>query len=406
MTNTVIIGCQWGDEGKGKLVDLLAEKAAAVVRFQGGHNAGHTLMVDGKKTILRLVPSGILHKGVRCLIGNGVVLSPEAFVEEIKQLNDAGIETEHRISISKKCPMILPYHVALDLAREKGDNKIGTTGRGIGPAYEDKVARRAIRVGDLFDTTGLLKKLMANVEYYNFLLREYYGGSQIHQFDAHELLFALSEQRRTILPMIGDVSAQLLDMCRKDQPILFEGAQAAMLDIDHGTYPFVTSSNTVAAQAAIGTGIGHQHLHRVLGVTKAYTTRVGEGPFPSELSNELGGRIQDIGKEFGSVTGRPRRCGWLDIDLLNQAIDLNGVNELAVTKLDVFDDFEEVRIHNCAGGMTLPGWKTSTVGITRWRDLPAEAQMFIEVVENLTNTKVSMISTGRDRTDVVAFKLL
>lgn len=401
MTNTVIIGCQWGDEGKGKLVDLLAEKSAAVVRFQGGHNAGHTLIVDGKKTVLRLVPSGILHKNVKCAIGNGVVLSPAAFVEEIQQLNDAGIETDRRITISKKCPMILPYHIAMDLAREQGDNKIGTTGRGIGPAYEDKVARRAIRVGDLFNTSALLEKLRENVRYYNFILREYYGASEVQQFDPHELLFQLQGQRKTILPMIGDVSELLMGLIRNDQPILFEGAQAAMLDIDHGTYPFVTSSNTVAAQAAIGTGIGHQHLHQVLGVTKAYTTRVGEGPFPSELSGELGGRIQEIGKEFGSVTGRPRRCGWLDVDLLNKAIELNGVNQLAVTKLDVFDEFDSVKIHNCAGGMTLPGWKTSTVGITQYSDLPINAQQFIEVVEALTETKVTMISTGRDRADVI-----
>ena len=401
MTNTVIIGCQWGDEGKGKLVDLLAEKSAAVVRFQGGHNAGHTLIVDGKKTVLRLVPSGILHKNVKCAIGNGVVLSPAAFVEEIQQLNDAGIETDRRITISKKCPMILPYHIAMDLAREQGDNKIGTTGRGIGPAYEDKVARRAIRVGDLFNTSALLEKLRENVRYYNFILREYYGASEVQQFDPHELLFQLQGQRKTILPMIGDVSELLMGLIRNDQPILFEGAQAAMLDIDHGTYPFVTSSNTVAAQAAIGTGIGHQHLHQVLGVTKAYTTRVGEGPFPSELSGELGGRIQEIGKEFGSVTGRPRRCGWLDVDLLNKAIELNGVNQLAVTKLDVFDEFDSVKIHNCAGGMTLPGWKTSTVGITQYSDLPINAQQFIEVVEALTETKVTMISTGRERSHVI-----
>lgn len=403
MTNTVVIGLQWGDEGKGKLVDILAEKADAVVRFQGGHNAGHTLMVDGKKTVLRLIPSGILHPGVKCLIGNGVVFSPSAFVEEIEQLNAAGIETRDRIVISPRCPLILPYHIALDAAREKGANKIGTTGRGIGPAYEDKVARRAVRVIDLFDSVMLDQKVWENVQLYNHML-SYYGAPFV---STEEILDSLYDQADHIKYLVGEVDSIIREMMAQnkgewDEPsIIFEGAQAAMLDIDHGTYPYVTSSNTVAAQAAIGTGISHKHLHRVLGVTKVYTTRVGNGPFPSELDNDVGQHMRDVGQEYGSVTGRPRRCGWLDMTLLRKAIELNGVTELGVMKLDVFDDFNYVEIRTDNGNEIFTGWNQSTVGITEWKKLPINAQLFLNRIEQLAGVPVTMISTGQERSHII-----
>lgn len=396
--NTVIVGLQWGDEGKGKLVDILAEKAGAVVRFQGGHNAGHTLIVDGKKTVLRLIPSGILHPNTLCLIGNGVVLSPHALIEEMLQLHKAGIDTTDRLVISTKCPLLLPYHVALDDARENNGTKIGTTGRGIGPAYEDKVARRAIRVMDLADTDKLVEKVMTNGEYYNFLLKNWYKAEPVSPAKIAAELVSVADIITERASDVGRILRYVMDV---NLPILFEGAQAAMLDVDHGTYPYVTSSNTVAAQAAIGTGIGHQHLHNVLGVTKVYTTRVGNGPFPSELDGELADKIRDVGLEYGSVTNRPRRCGWLDVVLLQQAIDLNGVTELGVTKLDVFDDFEYVKIHVGDKEETFEGWKQSTVGITAFENLPTNAQTFLNRIEELANVRVSMISTGRERSHVI-----
>lgn len=323
--NVVVIGTQWGDEGKGKIVDWLTDHAEGVVRFQGGHNAGHTLVIGGKKTILRLIPSGILHAGKACFIGNGVVLSPEALLKEIDELETAGVDVASRLKISEACPLILPYHIALDQAREaaKGEGKIGTTGRGIGPTYEDKVARRAIRVQDLFHPERFAAKLQENLAYYNFLLREYFKTSEVDFQTTYDQTMLLAER---IKPMVADVSRTLYDMNKADKPILFEGAQGTLLDIDHGTYPFVTSSNCVAGAAAPGAGVAPQMLNYVLGIVKAYTTRVGSGPFPTELFDAVGAGLAERGHEFGSVTGRPRRCGWFDAALLKRSIQINGVS--------------------------------------------------------------------------------
>ncbi|KMJ54035.1 adenylosuccinate synthetase [Vogesella sp. EB] len=423
--NVVVIGTQWGDEGKGKIVDWLTDHARGVVRFQGGHNAGHTLVVNGKKTVLRLIPSGILRAGVECFIGNGVVLSPEALLKEIDELETAGVNVASRLKIAEACPLILPYHVALDLAREaaKGAGKIGTTGRGIGPAYEDKVARRALRVIDLFDREAFAAKLKENVDYYNFQLTEYFKVEPVSYDAILEQTMLLAER---IKPMVADVSRTLYDLNQADVPLLFEGAQGTLLDIDHGTYPFVTSSNCVAGAAAPGAGVAPQMLNYVLGIVKGYTTRVGSGPFPTEQDNEIGAFLAKRGNEFGSVTGRPRRCGWFDAAALKRSIQINGVSGLCVTKLDVMDGLEEIKL--CVGYTldgkqvdilpfgsdavtkcqpvyeTLPGWSESTFGTKRWEDLPANAQAYLTRIAEVCGAPVDIVSTGPDREETIVLR--
>ncbi|GHD72155.1 adenylosuccinate synthase [Vogesella fluminis] len=423
--NVVVIGTQWGDEGKGKIVDWLTDHARGVVRFQGGHNAGHTLVVNGKKTVLRLIPSGILRAGVECFIGNGVVLSPEALLKEIDELETAGVDVASRLKIAEACPLILPYHVALDLAREaaKGAGKIGTTGRGIGPAYEDKVARRALRVIDLFDRETFAAKLKENVDYYNFQLTEYFKVEPVSYEAILEQTMLLAER---IKPMVADVSRTLYDLNQADVPLLFEGAQGTLLDIDHGTYPFVTSSNCVAGAAAPGAGVAPQMLNYVLGIVKGYTTRVGSGPFPTEQDNEIGAFLAKRGNEFGSVTGRPRRCGWFDAAALKRSIQINGVSGLCVTKLDVMDGLEEIKL--CVGYTldgkqvdilpfgsdavtkcqpvyeTLPGWSESTFGTKRWEDLPANAQAYLTRIAEVCGAPVDIVSTGPDREETIVLR--
>ncbi|GGY05443.1 adenylosuccinate synthase [Paludibacterium paludis] len=420
--NVVVIGTQWGDEGKGKIVDWLTDHARGVVRFQGGHNAGHTLVVNGKKTVLRLIPSGILREGVECFIGNGVVLSPEALLKEIDELESAGVNVASRLKIAEACPLILPYHVALDLAREaaKGAGKIGTTGRGIGPAYEDKVARRAIRVIDLFDPEGFAAKLKENLDFYNFQLSQLYKAEPVDFQTVYDTTMKLAER---IKPMVADVSRTLYDMNKADVPLLFEGAQGTLLDIDHGTYPFVTSSNCVAGAAAPGAGVAPQMLNYVLGIVKGYTTRVGSGPFPTEQENDIGAFLAKRGNEFGSVTGRPRRCGWFDAAALKRSIQINGVTGLCVTKLDVMDGLEEIKL--CVGYTlngekidilpfgsdavsacepvyeTLPGWTESTFGVKRYEDLPANARAYLKRIEEVCEAPVDIISTGPDREETI-----
>jgi adenylosuccinate synthase len=420
--NVVVIGAQWGDEGKGKIVDLLTDRVAAVVRFQGGHNAGHTLVINGKKTILRLIPSGILHPHVKCYIGNGVVLSPPALMEEIAELERAGLEVVNRLRISEACPLILPYHVALDKAREiaKGAAKIGTTGRGIGPAYEDKVARRAIRVQDLYARERFAAKLGEVLDYHNFVLKNYFKVATIDFQATLDQTLALAEKLR---PMVADVSGELNAVMAQGQSILFEGAQAALLDIDHGTYPFVTSSNCVAGQASAGAGVGPQALSYVLGVAKAYATRVGSGPFPTELDDEIGEHLRVKGNEYGSVTGRPRRCGWFDAAALKRAVQLNGVSGICFTKLDVLDGLDVVRVavgYKVHGQLRdiLPvgaealaicepvyeeysGWKESTVGIKSFDQLPKNAQVYLQRLEQLVGAPIAIISTGPDRNETI-----
>ncbi|NDV12209.1 adenylosuccinate synthase [Crenobacter caeni] len=423
--NVVVIGTQWGDEGKGKIVDWLTDHARAVVRFQGGHNAGHTLVVGGKKTILRLIPSGILREGVECFIGNGVVLSPEALLKEIDELIAAGVDVERRLKIAEGCPLILPYHVALDQARElsKGAGKIGTTGRGIGPAYEDKVARRALKVIDLFDMERFAAKLRENVDYYNFQL------TQLHKADPvsyDEILAQVVKLAERIRPMVADVSRTLYDMDKAGVPLLFEGAQGTLLDIDHGTYPFVTSSNCVAGAASPGAGVAPQMLNYVLGIVKGYTTRVGSGPFPTEQENEIGEFLAKRGNEFGSVTGRPRRCGWFDAAALKRSIQINGVSGLCVTKLDVMDGLEEIKL--CVGYMldgeqvdilpfgsdavekcvpvyeTMPGWTESTFGTKTWDALPANAKAYLNRIAEVCGAPVAIVSTGPDREETIVLQ--
>src|SRR5436190_21738003 len=403
MTKTVIIiGCQWGDEGKGKIVDLLTPQVKAVVRFQGGHNAGHTLVIRGHKTILRLIPSGILHAGVKCFIGNGVVVSPDALVQEIAELEKAGVDVVPRLRISEACPLILAHHIAIDQAREsaKGEAKLGTTGRGIGPAYEDKVARRAIRVQDLYARERFAAKLGEVLDYHNFVLRHYFKAPTIDFQKTLDDTLALAVRLK---PMVADVSAEVNALIREGKSILFEGAQAALLDVDHGTYPFVTSSNCVAGQAAAGVGVGPGQLHYILGVAKAYATRVGSGPFPTELDDEVGEHLRVKGNEYGSVTGRPRRCGWFDAAALKRAVQLNGVTGLCITKLDVLDGLDIVRVavgYKVMGETRdiLPvgaealaicepvyeehaGWKESTVGIKSFDALPKAAQDYMKRLE-------------------------
>lgn len=420
--NVVVIGTQWGDEGKGKIVDWLAENVHGVVRFQGGHNAGHTLWINGQKTILRLIPSGIMHPSTTCYIGNGVVLSPEALLKEIAELEAAGVQVRTRLKISEAATLILPYHIAIDQAREvaKGANKIGTTGRGIGPAYEDKVARRAIRVQDLFQPDVLKTKLQEALAHHNFMLKHFFQAPEV-DFDA--LWSQLQTWAQAIAPMVADVSAALHQVQQAGQSLLFEGAQGALLDIDHGTYPFVTSSNCVAGQASAGAGVGANQLHYVLGITKAYTTRVGSGPFPTELDNEIGAHIAQVGQEFGSVTGRPRRCGWFDAAALKRSAIINGISGLCVTKLDVLDGLSEVgicvayeadgqRVDLIPAGASavakmqpvieiLPGWTESTKGITRYEDLPENARRFLDRVQAVCGVPIAMISTGPDRQETI-----
>ena len=428
--NVVVIGTQWGDEGKGKVVDWLTDHAQAVVRFQGGHNAGHTLIIGDKKTILRLIPSGIMHKDVVCYIGNGVVLSPEALFKEIGELEAAGLDVCSRLRISEAATLILPYHVAIDLAREKkrGEAKIGTTGRGIGPAYEDKVARRALRVQDLFYPEKFAEQLRENLEYHNFMLSNYYGADKV---DFKLTLDQAMSYADRIKPLVVDVSSALYAVEQAGQNLLFEGAQGTLLDIDHGTYPYVTSSNCVAGNAAAGSGVGPASLHYVLGITKAYCTRVGAGPFPSELydhdnpnkQDPVGLRLAEVGKEFGSVTGRPRRTGWLDAAALKRSIQINGLTGLCITKLDVLDGLDRVRL--CVGyhfnenkidvlprgaeSVSLcepiyedfPGWKDSTFGIREWSRLPIAAQNFLRRIEEVAGKPIAMVSTGPERDETI-----
>jgi adenylosuccinate synthase len=423
--NVVIIGTQWGDEGKGKIVDWLAESVHGVVRFQGGHNAGHTLWINGKKTILRLIPSGIMHPGVTCYIGNGVVLSPEALLKEIEELEAAGLDVRSRLQISEICPLILPYHVAIDQAREsrRGESKIGTTGRGIGPAYEDKIARRALRVQDLFDPEVFDQKLAELLDYHNFVLTKYLGAEAVSANEVRDQAMALAP---AIAPMVHDVSSNLFAAQKAGKRLLFEGAQGALLDVDHGTYPFVTSSNCVAGAASAGAGVGPQSLDYVLGITKAYTTRVGSGPFPTELADEIGARLANVGKEFGSVTGRPRRCGWFDGAALKRSVRLNGITGLCITKLDVLDGLETIRLGvgyrvngefrdvlpygACAVAKAepvfeeLPGWSESTVGITDYDKLPAAARTYLERVAQVCEVPIDLVSTGPDRNETIVLR--
>lgn len=423
--NIVVIGTQWGDEGKGKIVDWLAESAKGVVRFQGGHNAGHTLWINGKKTILRLIPSGIMHPSVTCYIGNGVVLSPEALLKEISELEAAGLDVRSRLKISEACPLILPYHVALDQAREarRGDAKIGTTGRGIGPAYEDKVARRALRVQDLFDPAGFRTKVEEVLELHNFVLTQYLGAAAVLVDEVVEQAMALAP---AIAPMVCDVSSALYEVQQAGQSLLFEGAQGALLDVDHGTYPYVTSSNCIAGAAAAGAGVGPQTLSYVLGITKAYATRVGSGPFPTELHDEIGSRLATVGKEFGSVTGRPRRCGWFDGAALKRSVRLNGISGLCITKLDVLDGLETIKMgvgYKLDGKVVdvlpygaaavaraepileeMPGWSESTAGVTEFERLPVNAQRYLKRMAEVCGVPIDMVSTGPDRTETIMLR--
>ena len=423
--NVVILGTQWGDEGKGKIVDLLTEQADAVVRFQGGHNAGHTLVIGGEKTVLHLIPSGVLRAGVQCLIGNGVVLSPEALLKEIDALETSGVPVQDRLKISAACPLILPYHVALDQAREarRGENKIGTTGRGIGPCYEDKAARRALRLGDLRDPKRFATTLEEVLDYHNHVLEHYYGVEKLAVSAVLDEALAHGER---LLPMMADVTSLLHEYRQTQARLLFEGAQGSLLDIDHGTYPFVTSSNTTAGGTATGSGFGPLFLDYVLGITKAYTTRVGSGPFPTELFNETGLRLAERGHEFGATTGRPRRCGWFDAVALRTAVNINSVSGLCLTKLNVLDGLEEISV--CIGYTseagdtvanpidavdyenlrpvyeTLPGWSESTVGLKSLDALPEAARAYIKRVEELVGAPIDIISTGPDREETIVLR--
>jgi adenylosuccinate synthase len=420
--NIVVIGTQWGDEGKGKVVDLLTERVAAVARFQGGHNAGHTVVIDGKKTILHLIPSGILHHDVQCFIGNGVVLSPAALMEEIKLLEENSVPVRDHLFISEACTLILPYHAALDQAREKakGSAAIGTTGRGIGPAYEDKAARRALRAGDLLHRERFAAKLGEVLDFHNFVLKNYYHAATL---DFQMLLDQTMALAADIVPMVTDVSEMLHSIHQHGDNIMFEGAQGTLLDVDHGTYPFVTSSNTTAGGAATGTGVGPLHFDYVLGITKAYTTRVGSGPFPTELFDDLGEHLSRRGNEFGATTGRKRRCGWFDAVALRRSKQINSLSGLCITKLDVLDGLETLQV--CTGyeynGNTrrttptgadalaecrpvyeeLPGWQDSTLGIRSFDKLPANARRYLKYIEEITETPIDMISTGPDRDETI-----
>lgn len=408
--NVVVIGTHWGDEGKGKIVDLLTESVAAVVRFQGGHNAGHTLVVEGKKTVLHLIPSGILHPTVQCLIGNGVVLSVPDLFKEIKELEEAGVEVRNRLMLSLDCPLIMPYHIALDVSveKERGNRKIGTTGRGIGPAYEDKVGRRGLRLRDLLDEQQLLFKLEGILKQHNFMLEQYYGAEPV---TLEACLAASLAYLDELKPMMGDVLSQLAMLRRNGQAVLFEGAQGALLDIDHGTYPFVTSTNTTAGAISSGCGVGPLHLDYILGITKAYTTRVGEGPFPTELHDSVGIHLAEKGHEFGATTGRPRRCGWLDVRALQRVVEMNSLTGLCITKLDVLDGLDSVAIcvdyQEGSDGQitpvyeTLAGWQEASVGVKQYQDLPQNAQVYLDRIEALCGIPIDVISTGPDRAETI-----
>ncbi len=423
--NVVVLGTQWGDEGKGKIVDLLTDQASAVARFQGGHNAGHTLVIDGEKTVLHLIPSGILRENVVCMIGNGVVLSPEALLKEIRGLEEADVPVRERLRLSPSCPLILPYHIAMDQAREiaRGDAKIGTTGRGIGPAYEDKVARRGLRLADLLDKERFAEKLAEVMEYYNFQLVNYYKVDAVDYQAVLDETLAMGEE---LAPMVADVTAMLHDLRKQGKNIMFEGAQGSLLDIDHGTYPYVTSSNTTAGGTSTGSGFGPLYLDYILGITKAYTTRVGGGPFPTELHCAVGQGLAERGHEFGSTTGRARRCGWFDAVALKHAIQINSVSGICLTKLDVLDGMDEIKIcvgyEDAAGNVvtslsgsedyeavkpvyeTLPGWSGSTVGAKSVEELPKEAIDYIQRIEALIEAPVDIISTGPDRVETIVLR--
>ena len=423
--NVVVIGTQWGDEGKGKIVDLLTDQANAVVRFQGGHNAGHTLVIKGKKTVLHLIPSGILRENVVCLIGNGVVVSPEALVEEIDMLEARGVSVMQRLKISEACPLILPYHVALDHARElaRGKLAIGTTGRGIGPAYEDKVSRRGLRLGDLFHRERFAAKLGEVLDYHNFALKNYFKTDTV---DFQQVLDKTLQLAERIKPLVADIPELLYQYQQQGESVILEGAQGALLDIDHGTYPYVTSSNTTAGNAATGSGLGPCNISYVLGITKAYTTRVGSGPFPTELGDAHGKHLAERGHEFGSTTGRPRRCGWFDAVALRRSNQINSVSGLCITKLDVLDGLDAIKLcvgyrYNGEERRTPPvgdeafsacepvyeeiaGWKESTVGVKRMEDLPANARAYLKRIEEITETPIDIVSTGPDREETIILK--
>ncbi|WP_020393996.1 adenylosuccinate synthase [Thiolinea disciformis] len=420
----VVLGTQWGDEGKGKIVDLLTENAAAVVRYQGGHNAGHTLVINGEKTILHLIPSGILRDGVECLIGNGVVLSPEALLKEIEMLEAKGVPARERLRISEACQLILPYHSAIDLAREKarGEQAIGTTGRGIGPAYEDKVSRRGLRVGDLYQD-NFPEKLRSIMDYHNFVLEHYFKAPTV---DYQQTLDQALAMAKILKPMLADIPQRLADLRKAGKHIMMEGAQGTLLDIDHGTYPFVTSSNTTAGGACTGSGIGPRHLDYILGITKAYTTRVGSGPFPTELFDDVGKHLAQKGFEVGATTGRPRRCGWFDAAILRRAMKLNSISGVCITKLDVLDGLDTVRL--CIGYQLdgqiyseppattealarcqpiyedMPGWKESTFGVTQYDQLPQNAKDYLKRLEAVIETPIDIISTGPDREQTIILR--
>jgi adenylosuccinate synthase len=420
--SVVILGAQWGDEGKGKIVDLLTERVGAVARFQGGHNAGHTLVIKGKKTVLHLIPSGILRDDALCLIGNGVVLSPAALMSEIAELEEQGVDVRPRLKISPATPLIMPYHIAVDKAREvaSGAKAIGTTGRGIGPAYEDKVARRSIRVADLMYPHELPEKVKAAVEYHNFVLTEWLKAEPVDYQTVLDEALTWGEYMR---PMVDDVATILHDVRRDGGNILYEGAQGALLDIDHGTYPYVTSSNTTVGGALAGTGVGARDIDYVLGICKAYATRVGGGPFPTELNDEMGELLRKKGNEFGASTGRPRRCGWIDLVALKRAVQINGIDGLAITKLDVLDGLESIKVCIAyeyrgkrrelapldADGwaeckpvyLEFPGWEESTAGIRDWNKLPPAARAYLRAVEELSGCKLALVATGADRDDTI-----
>lgn len=431
--NLVVVGTQWGDEGKGKIVDLLTDKVAAVVRFQGGHNAGHTLVINGQTTVLHLIPSGILRENVACLIGNGVVLAPDALATEVERLEATGLAVKSRLKISESCPLILDYHVALDQAREaaRGDQAIGTTGRGIGPAYEDKVARRGLRTGDLRDMASFKEKLAKIVEYHNFMLVNYYQQPAV---EFEQLWQKCQAYAALIVPMLADIPALIAEYNARGENLMFEGAQGTLLDIDHGTYPFVTSSNTTAGGATAGAGVGPTDLDYILGITKAYSTRVGGGPFPTELSycaktdtgDPIGKELGTRGHEFGATTGRQRRCGWFDAVALRRSAQINGLTGICLTKLDVMDNLAEVKVcvaYDYEGQRvnlppasaedyakctpiyeTLPGWQQSTVGTSSWESLPKAAQDYVKFLEQETGVKIAILSTGPDRNETLVLE--
>lgn len=404
-----MVGTHWGDEGKGKVVDLLTEGAGAVVRFQGGHNAGHTLVVGGKQTVLHLIPSGILRERALCLIGNGVVLSLPDLFKEIGQLEAAGVALEGRLKVSPGCPLILPHHVALDRAREAANDnrKIGTTGRGIGPCYEDKAARRGLRVADLFDAAQFKAALGELLDYHNFVLKGYFKAAPVRLAESLEASLAYAERLK---PLVADVAQELGRLRQAGANLLFEGAQGALLDIDQGTYPYVTSSNTTAGAVSSGSGMGPLHLDYILGITKAYTTRVGEGPFPTELFDATGQRLADKGREFGATTGRPRRCGWFDAQALKRVVATGSISGLCITKLDVLDGMPQVKIcldyKEEAGALTpiyeeLPGWSASTCGARRLEDLPEAARAYLRRIEAACGARLDLVSTGPEREDAI-----